>query len=62
MCEDLKISRGFPVKRFLSFGVFQLKLVKSIKNCRKIQYSTKVYIFLSFSFCLKNTNVKYLDL
>jgi hypothetical protein len=28
----------------------------------ELQLSPKVYIFLSFSFCLKNTNVKYLDL
>jgi hypothetical protein len=36
-CKDLKTFKGFPVKRFLFFEVFQLKLVKSIKNRRKIQ-------------------------
>jgi hypothetical protein len=36
-CEDLKTSRRFPVKRFFTLDVFWLWLVKSIKNCRKIQ-------------------------
>jgi hypothetical protein len=74
----LKTSRGLPVKRFYPFSCVWLKLVNSIKNCRKnpkianpiflcslypkLQLCPKVYIFLSFSSCLKNTNAIYLYL
>jgi hypothetical protein len=74
----LKTSRGLPVKRFYPFSCVWLKLVNSIKNCRKnpkianpiflcslypkLQLCPKVYIFLSFSSCLKYTNAIYLYL